>query len=200
MDKQEFLRQLREGLHGLPQEDLEERLAFYGEQIDDRMEEGLTETEAVAAVGTVEEILAQIVEDTPFAKLVKERICPKRKLSAWEIVLLALGSPVWLSLLIAAFAVLLSLYVSLWSLIIVLWSVFASLVGGAAGGLAGGVVLLCSGETPDGLVLVSAALVCAGLAIFAFFGCTAATKGAARLTKGIVLAVKKRCMGKGEAR
>ncbi len=43
MNKQAFLTQLRKGLSGLPQEDIEERLAFYSEMIDDRIEEGLSE-------------------------------------------------------------------------------------------------------------------------------------------------------------
>ena len=66
MCKQAFLDELRERLTGLPQEDIDERLDFYAEMIDDRVEEGLTEEEAVAAIGTVEEVFAQIVEETPF--------------------------------------------------------------------------------------------------------------------------------------
>ena len=38
MTKQEFLARLREGLRGLPEADIEERLTFYGEMLDDRME------------------------------------------------------------------------------------------------------------------------------------------------------------------
>ena len=96
MNKSEFLGTLRKGLHGLPQNDIEERLAFYGEMIDDRIEEGLSEDEAVSAVGDVNEIAAQTVAETPFAKIAKERIRPKRRLKAWEIVLIALGSPIFL--------------------------------------------------------------------------------------------------------
>ena len=48
---------------------------------------------------------------------------PKRRLQAWEIVLLALGLPVWLSLGLAALAVVLSLYVVVWSLDVSLWAV-----------------------------------------------------------------------------
>ena len=106
MSKQEFLAELKAGLNGLPQEDIEERLTFYSEMIDDRMEEGLTEEEAVLAIGTVNEVITQILTDTPLSKLVKERVKPKRTLKAWEIVLLALGAPIWLSLLIAVLAVL----------------------------------------------------------------------------------------------
>ena len=78
MNKQEFLAQLREGLNGLPQEDIDERIAFYGEMIDDRLEDGLTEEEAVEAIGTTDEVVAQIIADTPLTKLVKERVKPKR--------------------------------------------------------------------------------------------------------------------------
>lgn len=198
MTKQEFLTALREALTGLPPSDVEERADFYAEMIDDRMEEGISEKEAVAAIGSVEEIVLQIVDEYPIAKLVKQRIQPKRRLSAWEIVLLALGSPIWLSLLIALFAILLSLYAVVWSVIVAFWSVFAALFGSGLGTLVGGVYLLCTGDIPAGLVLLAGALVCAGLSIFAFFGCKAATKGAARLTKGIVLAIKKACMRKGE--
>ena len=52
MRKQEFLDLLRKKLAGLPREDVEERLAFYCEMIDDRTEECGSEEEAVAAIGS----------------------------------------------------------------------------------------------------------------------------------------------------
>ena len=39
MNKQEFLAELRKRLSGLPQADIEERIVFYSEMIDDRTEE-----------------------------------------------------------------------------------------------------------------------------------------------------------------
>lgn len=113
MNKQEFIAQLRKGLYGLPQDDIEERLTFYSEMIEDRIEEGLSEEEAVSGVGSVDEIVAQVVWDIPFAKIAKERIKSNRRLKAWEIVLLVLGSPIWLSLGLAAIAVIISIYISL---------------------------------------------------------------------------------------
>ena len=101
MNKEAFLAALRNALTGLPQDDVEERLAFYGEMIDDRMEEGMTEEEAVAGLDPVDEIAAQTVADIPLTRLVRETMNPGRRLRAWEIVLLVLGSPIWLSLLIA---------------------------------------------------------------------------------------------------
>ena len=193
MNKAEFLDLLRKRLAGLPEGDIEERLAFYGEMIEDRMEEGQSEADAVAAMGDAEEIAAQIIAETPFVRLAKERIKPKRRLNTWEIVLLAVGSPIWLSLAVAALAVVLSLYVALWSVVVSLWAAFGSFIAGAAGGVAVGCVYIVTGNALAGLVMIGAGLVLAGLAILFFFGCKAATKGAALLAKGMALGAK-RCL------
>lgn len=190
MNKQEFLVQLRKGLYGLPQNDINERLTFYSEMIEDRIEEGLSEEEAVAAVGCVDEIVAQVVAEIPLAKIAKERIKPKRQLKVWEIVLLALGCPIWLSLVIAAIAIILSLYISLWVVIISLWAVFVSIFSCLFGGIAAGIIFAYNGHTLTGIAMVAASLVCAGLSIFTFYGCKAVTKGILILTKKIALWIK----------
>jgi len=158
--------------------------------IDDRVEEGLTEAEAVAELGTVEQVVSQILEETPITRLVRERVRPKRRLAAWEIVLLVLGSPIWLALGIAGFAVVLCVYIVIWAVIVALWAVEVSLVASALGTAAGGVVCFCRGGLTEGLILLSAAAVLAGLAILLFFGCKAVTVGAAKLTKKIALWIK----------
>ena len=65
MNKDQFLEELRKKLSGLPQEDIDERLAFYSEMIDDRMEEGITEEDAVAGLGTVDSVVEQIMSEIP---------------------------------------------------------------------------------------------------------------------------------------
>lgn len=191
MTKQEFLTALRERLCGLPKQDVEERLGFYSEMIDDRIEDGCTEEEAVLAIGSVDGIATQIIADIPLTKIAKESIKPKKRFKAWEIVLLALGSPIWLSLAIAAAAVILSLYVVLWSVIISVWSVFAALVACAFGGIAAGAIFAVSGNGIAGGAVIGAGLVCAGVSVFLFFGCRAATKGILLLTKQMALGIKK---------
>ena len=108
MNKEDFLRELRTALQGLPQEEIEARVSFYSEMIDDRIEEGLSEDEAVAQIGAVENIRAQIIAETPLGKLVREKVRPNRQLRIWEIVLLVLGAPVWIPLLISVAAILFS--------------------------------------------------------------------------------------------
>lgn len=198
MNKQEFLARLRQGLAGLPQDEIEERLAFYSEMIDDRMEEGLSEEQAVEEIGDVEEIISQIIRDVPLTQLVKERIKPKRTLKAWEIVLLALGFPIWFSLLIAAVAVVFSFYVALWSVIVSLWSIFASMVACAFGIIVLGIGYVLVSKMLIGLGLLGAGIACVGLSIFLFFGCKASTKGLLILTGKIALSIKKCFVRKGE--
>ncbi len=190
MSKQEFLTQLRKGLSGLPQGDIEERLAFYSEMIDDQMEEGLSEEEAVSAVGAVDEIVKQAVAETPLAKIAKERIKSKRRISAGEIVLLVLGSPIWLSLVIAAFAVILSLYISLWAVIVSLWAVFVSLAAGFIGGVLSCIIFAIGGNVASGIAMLAAGIVCAGLSILMFYGCKVVTKGILLLTKKMAIWIK----------
>lgn len=198
MTKQEFLAQLRKCLSGLPPKDIEERLSFYGEMIEDRMEDGLSEEEAVSAVGFVNEIAAQTIADIPIAKIAKERIKPKRQLSVWEIVLLALGSPLWLALGIAAVAVFLSIYVSLWSVIVSAWAVLGLLAACSLGFVLAGIVFVCSENTVSGIAAIAAGLVCTGVSVFAFYGCKAATKGVLILTKKLALWIKNCFIKKGE--
>jgi len=198
MNKQEFLFELRAKLTGLPQRDIDERLNFYSEMIDDRMEDGLAETDAVLAVGTVDDIVAQILDETSLLKIAKERV-NNRRLKAWEIVLLVLGSPIWFSLLVAAFAVIFSLYASLWSVIISLWAAFASIIACSFGSVISGIFFVCFGNGIVGVAIIGVGLVCAGLSVFMFFGCSGATKGTILLTKKIVFAIKNGFIKKEEA-
>ena len=123
-------------------------------------------------------------------RLVKEKVSPNRSLRAWEIALLILGFPLWFPLLIAALAVCFSYYITIWSLIIALWSVFIAFVASFLSGItAAGMFLFQSNPIPA-LAVFGAGIMCAGLAVFAFFGCIAATKGILLLTKNIVLGVK----------
>lgn len=197
MNKQEFLDKLRTGLMGLPKDDLEERVNFYSEMIDDRMEEGLLEEEAVSQMGDVDEIISQIIAETPLAKIVKEKIRPNRTMKAWEIVLLILGSPLWLSILLVIFSMILVIYVMIWVVIICLWAVEVSVASGAVAGVGSGVIFFIEGNGYSGLAMIGAAIFCVGISIFLFNGCKVATVGAARLTKKIAIGIKNIIMGKG---
>ena len=47
----------------MPTEDMERFIAYYSEMIDDRMEDGMTEEEAVAMMDTPDDAVDQILEE-----------------------------------------------------------------------------------------------------------------------------------------
>ena len=190
MKKQAFLDAVSQRLSGFPKQEVEDHLGFYSEMIDDRIECGMSEDEAVDGIGTVDEVVAQIIADGPFSKIARERIKPKRQLRAWEILLLILGSPIWVSLLIAVAAVIFSLYISLWALVVSLWSIFASLAACSVGGVSSCVALALGGNGVSGVAMLAAGFTLAGLSIFTFYGCRSATTCAVTLTKKLAIGIK----------
>jgi len=193
MTKQAFIDKLTVELAALPQDviDVEERIGFYGEMIDDRIEAGLSEEAAVAACGNIEDIISQIISEIPLGKLVKEKIKPKRSVAWWEILLIILGSPLWITLLAALFAIVIAVYAVIWSCIVSIWAVDVALAGGAIGGIVAGILFICYGSLAGGLATLGLALFCAGAAIAFFFVCRIATVGTAKLTKKIAIGIKR---------
>jgi uncharacterized membrane protein len=93
----------------------------------------------------------------------------------WEIVLLVLGSPLWLSLGLTAVALVFTLYALLWVVVAVLWTVDIAVgVAGLAGFLSAFPLLLSS--FPNALFNFGLGILCAGVAVVGFFGCLALTK------------------------
>ena len=182
MTKIDFILSLHNKLSDLPPTDIEEHLAFYIEMIEDRMEDGLSEEDAVAAVGSVDQIVSQIRHNIGVDASQMAQSGRSKKLGLGWLMLIILGSPLWLSLVIAAFAVVISLYAVLWSLIISLWAVFVSAIGSVVGAACAAVAFGFGGHAIGSFAMLAATMACAGLAIFLFFACRVATKGAAMLT------------------
>lgn len=188
MKKIEFLVELHARLEGLDESEILESLEYWGELIDDRMEEGMDEEMAVAAIGTPAAAAEAILCEKPIAKLVKARVKPKRRLAVWEIVLFWVGSPIWLSLLIAALAVVFSVYVSIWAVVVSLWAVELSF---AVTAVASPILAIFGGSVGVALFYLGAGFLLAGLAIFLFYGCLATTKGIARLGAWLFVRLKR---------
>ena len=200
MDKFDFLLKLEDALSGLPNEEIRERISFYGEMIDDKIEDGKTEQQAVAEIGSVEEIAEQILMDIPLTKIVKQKIKPKKKLGAAAITLICVGSPVWFPILISVLAVVFSLYLCLWAIIICLYAVCVSCFGSAVGSLFMAVGEITNGKVFEGIALIGATLLLIGLGILLFIFSNLAAKGVLILTKKLALAIKTLLIKKEEAK
>ncbi len=123
--KKKFLKELRRRLRTLPKEERERTVSYFEELIDDAVEEGKTEEAAVADLGNPAEIAADILGEANIPK--------KKKLSAGTIVLLVVGSPIWLSLLVAAVCIVFSVVIALYSIVLaILVTAVALVVSGVA--------------------------------------------------------------------
>ena len=194
MTKKEFLSELRSKLQGLPPEDIDERVSFYEEMINDRIDDGKTEEEAIADIGTVDDVVKEIAKDTPLVKLVKEKMKPRRRIRAWEIVLIVLGFPLWFPLLITALVLIMVFWILVWVLVIVTYTVEIALSAASVAGVVAFAAYFLNGEM--NYTAIGASIMCAGAAILFVFACIGATKGSIALTKGIITGIKMLFIGK----
>lgn len=195
MTKTEFLNQLKGRLKGLPREDIEKSIEYYSEMIDDRVEDGLSEEEAISELGSLDEIVSQILKETPLTRIVKEKVRPKHRLRFWEILLIILGAPVWVPLLFAAVTVFITIYVVIWTVIAVFYAV--DLVFAACSICCFIFSFLCiSGAgLPVALLSFGASLILAGLAAVSFIGVTKVAYLMLILSKKILLGTKSMFVG-----
>lgn len=199
MNKQQFLAALRERLLGLPQDDIARSLDFYAEMIDDRVEDGLTEEQAVLELGSIDEIAKQILLEQPLPKLVKVKMRPSRTLRVWEVILLVLGAPVWLPLLLTAVVLLLTAYLLIWVAVAVFYVLDVSLAACCLSGIIGGIALFAAGNGWRVLLaFLGVGLICAGLAILWFLACNLAAVGVVRGSGRCLRRLKAQFIRKGE--
>ncbi len=198
MNKEQFLSAIKIKIQGLPQNDIEKSLDYYAEMLDDRIEEGMTEEQAVMALGSVDEIVAQILTDIPLPRLVQEKVRPSRALRTGEIILLILGAPVWLPLVLTVIALFLTAYLVLWMGAVVLYALdFSALLCGVAGVFSIFPFAL-SGNFLQGVFLVGSGLVAIGVGLLFLFVCNKVSALILRGSKWLLLRSKYAFVGKGE--
>ncbi|MCR5112548.1 MAG: DUF1700 domain-containing protein [Acholeplasmatales bacterium] len=193
MNKREFLNELESRLQGLPKNEIEERIGFYDEMIQDMVDDGKSEEDVIYSLGSMDDIVRQIAGETKMSSLVKERIKPKRSIGGLEIVLLILGFPLWFPLLIVFLVLMFVGFLLLWVLVIVTYSIEAGLIAGSIGGVIGLAYEITSGQLNIGDV--GATLLCIGGALVFLFVCYLATKITFKLTAHILLGIKSRMIG-----
>lgn len=198
MTKNEFNSIMKEKLSVLPNEDIEKSLEYYNEIIEDKTDDGISEEQAVSELGPMEKIVADILEDTSLTKLIKGSVKNKRTLKVWEIVFLILGSPVWLSLLLAVVCVIFCVYISLWAVCIALYASTLGIAAGALGGILLLVLFAVRGYAVSGVFMFGLGIISAGLAILLFFASNIVAKYVLILGKKILLGIKISFVGKGK--
>lgn len=177
MTKLEFINQLGDLLSTLPPDEVKPILDYYLESIADRMDDGMTEEEAIASLGDPGELaqkhLSEMVPpkapepETESLVIPEEYLEPKprkHRLPLWAIILLIIGFPVWGGIGIGILGAVLGIYVAIWSILLSLLVAAGSMI---LGGIAG-VVAACFGfvvpASPPVLVLaMGLSLICTAL-------------------------------------
>ena len=133
MDKKQFCTFLENELRlYLSSKEVYKTLNFFKEMIDDRVDEGLSEEQAVSQLGNIDDIVGQILDEHNIKKRQKKlvwRFIPQKTPSAANIIIAILLFPIWItifSLVASFFLVFISL---IFSLVV---SVIAFFVGGIA--------------------------------------------------------------------
>lgn len=183
MNKQQFIIALSSRLAYLPREDVEKAVAFYIEAIDDRIEDGMSEYEAVAAMGGIDSVVHAIEAEMPLSAIVRQRVKSSRERSersgghsAWWIVLAVLGSPVWLTLVCLLGGLVVSVYAVVWALVAAVFAVLLALCASAVCMLVYAAARLFSAGLSAALLCLGMALLMAGAAAALLWPCVTLSK------------------------
>ncbi len=168
MNKAEFLKELKDSISDMPYSEVEKTLTFYAENIDDRMEDGMSEEEAVSRLGSIDNIAKEIRADLPITTLISKKVKQSRDKASnktlW-IVLAICGIPFWLPIAIGFTAAVLSVYFSIWAVIIAIYAVVFGFALAAIAGLIAGSVCIFTAGFYQGALFIGASLCLAGLFI-----------------------------------
>ncbi len=202
MNKERFADILRSGLTGLPQSEIDRYVEYYLEMINDRIDEGMTEEEAVQAVGNPEDIAAQIRKERGvgatvtgevqrFADKLKNAVGYKGKLEPWHILVIILIIvfivPVGVPVIGVGFAGISVIFAVAAAVFGVLIAIFAALLGIMAAGVGlcvTSIFLMADGLVFKGLFMLGAGLFMTGIASLLW-------RAAISLVELIVSAIKK---------
>lgn len=198
MTKVEYLEELKSKLEMSSVSSVQEVVSFYDEAISDRMDAGMDEEEAVAQVGSVDEIVREVKLNLPMTAVVSGRIkesheTAKKNGMGWLWVVLAIvGCPVWIPLVIASIALVFAVYIVLWSLVFTLFVVLLALA--FSGGIC--LVMTCTVVTgmltvPTALGSFGAGLVLVSLAIMLWRPVCLASRGLIKMIGGFFRGIKK---------
>lgn len=189
MNKSEFIAALEEKLQSFPPAEKQKSISYFQELIEDRVEDGMTEEEAVASMEPVHEIAEKIILEMPLTTVIKARIKPKEKLSTASIVCIWVCSPFWLPIALAFVCVFFAIFISIWAVIFALATcVFAFLISGIA------MLLLTpinfASGAPVGILSIGMALAALGLGLLLFFPVKAMVQSLVNLTKWVFMRTK----------
>ncbi|MEA4833466.1 MAG: DUF1700 domain-containing protein [Oscillospiraceae bacterium] len=161
MRKDEFIKALKRALFRLKKTERDRYLAYYSELIDDKIESGMNEAEAIGEFASISNIKESIMSDA------LERGMIKPKHNPLTIILLILGSPLWLAFVLALFSLIIALYVVVWAVIISICAIELSFIAVCIGSVVFFIVNMAS-NSAFALLILGSGLICAAISVLIF--------------------------------
>ena len=167
MTRDEWLAQLCDKLRnqGVSKKDVQEAREFYAEALDDCIEDGMTEAEAVAHLGDVRDACASVVESLPPARRAVAGVRQSRERTILVIVLLILGAVAWVPLAAGLALLAVAVYAMIWCVIAAVWVVDVTLLLMGGVGIAALVEGLTAGVSLTGIYSCGVGLLLCGVGI-----------------------------------
>lgn len=205
MCRQEFLCSLNSILCNYPSNEVEKCLEYYNECISDRMENGMSEEEAVADLGDIYSIADNIKMEMPITTLVRQKVVASRdseesvpkKRSAPRTVFMIIGIIFALPFIIAFLGIIFAVIVTLLALIPAFFCVTLALGISAVACLVAGIISIVMADSLSLFLYLGASLICASLTILFALITAWVTKGVKKATVGIIKGIKKMLIKKG---
>jgi uncharacterized membrane protein len=212
MTKTEYISRLTELLSDLDQGYVSSSVQYYTEMIDDRIEDGLTEDEALNAIGSPEETAERIrSESTEFdsnsssesdfepiqnnaptteAETITDKK-QKKGLTVLAWILIILGFPVWGSILVGIISAVFSFFCALWAVVISAWAVSCALIGIGVYYIVYSIIAFITAGAGTGLFCLGTGILVTGISLFAIIGSKYLSKGVLYITKLIPCSIVK---------
>lgn len=190
MTKTDFLNSIQSRLEGMPEDEIQKSLDYFSEMIDDRVEDGMSEEEAVAEIGSVDDTIKEILDNIPLSKMIKAKAQTKRTLKTWQIVLLGVTSPIWVPLALTFLILIAVFYLVAWVLVVTFYAVDLSLFVSGIASFIVGIATLFRFTIWGPLMTIGGGLLLIGGSIMLFIPITKLAKKTAKLAKVIVLWIK----------
>ena|GEM_PF-216938 len=182
MTRSEFLWSLNNALAGLPQSEVQRVTEYYDELFNEALEEGKTEEEICAGLGSPDDIAGRVRAELAFIRA-EQKPTPKSMNAVLWVLIGILALPVGLPLGVGALSILFGMFATVFALVFALGAVvFAFGVVGLAL-IVAGIAVIAGGGLWFGIALIGAAFFIIGLSMLGGVGASHAMRA---MIRGVV--------------
>lgn len=181
--KEKYLLELENKLYKYGISDHERIIAFYIEAIEDRIDSGMTEEEAINDIGNVDEVMVDIVQDLSLKQAMKVKVNKAKEKTKYYLAYIAPLMLLYSLCVGSCYLVLLVLSLSLYAIL------FSVTVVGVVG-LFYGIIIMISGSVGLGLLVLVSSIVAIIICMFSFHPINLLVKKIIGLFKKLIIKIK----------